>query len=276
MSTSVTTEIDPVAEAIASGIIGGRLWFYANYHCNLECSYCLTESGPNVARRMIEPATMMAIAVEARDLGFTSIGVTGGEPFMISSMPDSIAALSEILPVVVLSNGTLFSGPRLERVAALAGKNVHIQISLDSPDPGPNDTKRGDENWSTVVEAIPRLVERGIRVRIATTSEEGGISPHDLERLCELHRSWGISDEDHVVRPIVARGRALIDGIGIGASIDNLPSELCLTADGAFWSAFGPTVVNGRLDTDLLLTRTIQPLRVPVNAMLKLAGGRIR
>lgn len=268
------TELDPIAAAIADGIIGGRLWFYANYHCNLECSYCLTESGPNVPRRMIDATTMLTIAEEARTLGFTSIGVTGGEPFMIASMPDTISALSEILPVIVLSNGTLFSGPRLERVSALAGKNVHIQVSLDSPDSDANDSKRGDDNWSTVVEAVPRLVERGVQVRIATTSEEGGITPHDLERLCELHRSWGVPDEDHVVRPIVARGRAFLDGIGVGASIENLPAELCLTADGAFWSPFGPTVVNGRLDTDLLITRTIQPLRVPASAMIRLAGGR--
>ena len=151
---------------------------------------------------------------------------------------------------------------------------MHIQVSLDSPDAGANDSKRGDENWSTVVDAVPRLVERGVKVRIATTAEEGAIAPEELERLCALHRSWGISDDDHVVRPIVSRGRARLDGVGIGASVDNLPAELCLTADGAFWSPFGPTVVNGRLDTDLLITRTIQPLRVPANAMIRLAGGR--
>jgi len=40
-----------IAEAVAGGLIGGRLWLYANYHCNLTCAYCLTESGPTVPRR---------------------------------------------------------------------------------------------------------------------------------------------------------------------------------------------------------------------------------
>ncbi len=272
--TATLAPTGPVAEAITEGTISDRLWFYANYHCNLECTYCLTESGPAVRRRMIEPAVMIDLVKQARDLGFTNIGITGGEPFMVASMPDTIEAIAEILPVLVLSNATLFTGSRLERVAKFADRNIRIQISLDAPDAEPNDTKRGEDNWSTVAEAVPALVSRGIGVRLATTVEEGGLSVADHERLCELHRSWGVPDEDHVVRPIVARGRAFTDGIGIDASIGNLPAELCITADGGFWSPFGPTIVSGRLDTDLLITRTTNPLSVPAQAMIRLAGGR--
>jgi MoaA/NifB/PqqE/SkfB family radical SAM enzyme len=264
-----------IATAVDEGVIGERVWFYANYHCNLECTYCLTESGPNVDRRMLDADWMVARATEARALGFRSIGVTGGEPFMIASMPDTIARLSEIMPTVVLSNATLFSGPRFERIVkALSGRDVHIQVSLDAPDPGPNDTKRGDDNWSLVTDAVPRLVERGVKVRLATTTEF--LDPADHDRLCALHRSWGIPDDDHVVRPIVSRGRAEIDGIGVSAGMHDLPPELCITADGAFWSAFGPTVRNGRLDTDLLITRTTSPLSVPAAALLRVATGTPR
>ena len=264
----------PIAQAIAEGTIGGRLWFYANYHCNLECTYCLTESGPGVPRRLIDAETVLDLVRQARDLGFTSVGITGGEPFMVASMPSLVESISEILPVIVLSNATLFTGSRLDRVAKFAGRDISVQVSLDAPDAGPNDTKRGDSNWSSVAEAIPALVARGVRVRIATTTEEGSLSPADHERLCELHRTWGVADEDHIVRPIISRGRAESDGVGIGASIANLPAELCITADGAFWSPFGPTVVSGRLDTDLLITRTTNPLSVPAGAMVRLAGGR--
>ncbi len=263
------------AEAVAEGILGERVWFYANYHCNLECTYCLTESGPNVTRRMLNAEWMVARAKEAKDLGFRSLGVTGGEPFMVPSMPETIAQLSEVLPVVVLSNGSLFNGPRLDRVAAaLSGKDVHIQISLDAPDAFANDTKRGDDNFSDVCAAIPRLVSHGLKVRIATTTED--LSDADKDRLCTLHRSWGVPDEDHVVRPIVSRGRAALDGVGVQAGKDDLPPELCITAEGAFWSAFGPTVRNGRMDTDLLITRVTEPLSRPAEAMLKIAGASPR
>ncbi len=264
-----------LAKAIEEGVIGRRVWFYANYHCNLECTYCLTESGPAVPRRLLDGGWMRERAEEAKALGFTSLGITGGEPFMVPSMPATIAALSQVLPTLVLSNATLFVGSRLDRVAeALAGRDVHIQISLDAPDAAENDTKRGDANFSSVVNAIPRLLERGIKVRIATTTE--GLEPGDLERLCSLHRSWGVSDDDHVVRPIVARGRAATAGLGVAAGPGDVDPELCLTADGAFWSAFGPTVRDGVLNTDFLLTRTTAPLRVPAEALLRVAGGQPR
>jgi len=54
----------------------------------------------------------------------------------------------------------------------------------------------------------------------------------------------------------------------------DLPAELTVSADGAFWSPFGPTVTGGVLDTDLLLTRTTDPLRIPAEALLRLVDAR--
>lgn len=260
-----------VSDAIASGAVGERVWFYANYHCNLTCSYCLTGSGPAVARRLLDPALMVELAFQARELGFRSLGVTGGEPFMVSHMPDTLATLADILPLVVLSNGTLFSGPRLERMERLGGLPISIQISLDSPDPDENDSMRGPENFAKVVKAIPKLVDKGIKVRIATTQEE--IGEEALERLCKLHRELGVPDEDHVVRPVISRGRALTAGMGLSAGVENIPCELTISADGAFWSPFGPTVTNGDLDLDLLISRTVNPLSIAANAAVGLATG---
>lgn len=266
-----------VAGAIADGRIGGRLWLYANYHCNLRCSYCLTESAPGVPRRLLEPEVMIERAREARALGFTGLGVTGGEPFLLGWLPELLVELARILPVVVLSNGTLFSGERLVALEPLAGLPVQIQISLDRPDPVPNDEMRGPQNFAKVVAAIPELVARGIAVRIATTIEDpASYDPHERERLCELHRSLGVADDDHVVRPIVRRGRAASNEMGVAAAFDDLEPELTVTADGAFASPFGPTVRGGRLDTDLLVTRTTAPLSVPASALARIAGARER
>jgi len=272
----VSTSVGAVAEAIDEGVLGERVWFYANYHCNLACTYCLTESAPNVARRQLDADWMVARANEARELGFRSLGVTGGEPFMVSTMPDTIARLADVLPTVVLSNATLFHGTRLDHVAdAFAGRPIHIQVSLDAPDAADNDAGRGDDNFNDVTNAIPRLVERDLKIRIATTTV--GLDDESLARLCELHRSWGIPDEDHVVRPIVARGRAALSEMGgVVAGAADFAAELCLTADGAFWSAFGPTVRNGEVDTDLLVTRQTAPVSVPAAAMLRIARGAPR
>jgi MoaA/NifB/PqqE/SkfB family radical SAM enzyme len=264
--------VSVVAQAIGSGAISGRLWFYTNYHCNLQCAYCLTESGPRVARREFDGQAVLERAAEAEELGFTAFGVTGGEPFIREDMPALVAELGRRRPTVVLSNGTLFNPRRLREVEPLADLPVHVQISLDHPDPVENDEMRGPENFRKVLDAIPRLVERGVGVRIATTLENPeAVDPDQRERLCELHRSLGIPDEDHVVRPIINRGRAVTNDLGLPAGFEQLDPELTLSADGAFYSPFGPTVRGGRLDTDLLVSRTTAPLHRPAEALLRIA-----
>ena len=47
-----------IADAIGAGTLPGRVWFYSNYHCNLACRYCLTESAPDVPRRELDQAAI--------------------------------------------------------------------------------------------------------------------------------------------------------------------------------------------------------------------------
>ncbi len=250
-----------IAAAVAAGTIGPRLWLYATYHCNLACGYCLTESHSAISdRRALGGDAMVRAAEEARELGFTSLGVTGGEPFMLPRFAEIVAALAEVLPVVVLTNGTLLRGRILERLARLAGRDVAVQLSLDAPRAHGNDVLRGSGSFRSTLGAIERLRGRGLRVRIATTVERQ--DDEQLERLCELHRSLGIPDEDHVVRPIVRRGRAATAGMGVPLGEDDVLPELTLTAEGAFLNPAAPTVRGGQTDVDLLVTRCTAPLAV--------------
>ncbi len=264
-----------IAEAIAEGRLPGRVWMYSNYHCNLACTYCLTDSSPSSPRRALAAERMLEIAQEAKDLGFTDLGITGGEPFLRPDLVDVLHGVSALLPTVVLSNATLFHGERLDRVATLATADVAIQVSLDRVEAADNDAQRGADNHATVVGAIERLVARRIRVKIGTTLDPNDpVTEEESARLCALHRELGVPDEDHVVRPVVHRGRAAAAAMGVHASAADLPPELTITADGAWWSPFGPTVRDGRPETDLLITRTTTPLATPAAALLRLLEGR--
>ncbi len=262
---------DALRGAIDDGRVSERLWLYSNYHCNLRCRYCLTESAPAVPRRLLGAGDMVESARQARALGFRALGVTGGEPFLLPDLPELLIELARILPVVVLSNATLFTERLLARMRPLADLPVTVQISLDSAEPDVNDEYRAPHNFAKVVHAVPRLVELGIPVRIATTGDRN--TPEQMERLCALHRSLGVPDEDHVVRPIVRRGRAIDHDMGVVPEPKDLFPELTLTVDGAFWSPFAPTVHAGRLDTDLLLTRQRLPLDGPASALLAAADA---
>jgi MoaA/NifB/PqqE/SkfB family radical SAM enzyme len=260
-------------EAVGDGRCGDRLWLYATYHCNLACVYCLTESHPRIAnRRTLSRETLVRLADEARDLGFGSLGVTGGEIFMLADMAETLADLAGLLPTVALTNATLFTPRMLNRLEPLADLELALQVSLDAPDPDVNDHLRGPENFARVAAAIPALVGRGVRVRIATTVEEQ--SADELSRLCELHRSWGVPDEDHVVRGIVQRGRAAVEGLGrVPGPTDILP-ELTISADGAFLHPFAPTVRHGVTDLDLLVSRQIVPLEAACRRFLGVVAGQ--
>jgi MoaA/NifB/PqqE/SkfB family radical SAM enzyme len=269
VTTQTRTELEA---AIAAGRIGDRLWLYATYHCNLECVYCLTESSPRIAdRRALDQGAMLGAVEEAAALGLRSVGITGGEVFMLPWFPETLVAISEILPTIALTNGTLFTDGLLDRLAPLADLDCALQISLDSDRPDRNDRFRGPENFAKVVHAVPRLVDRGIGVRIATTVEDQ--VEEELQGVCELHRSWGIGDEDHIVRPVVRRGRAEVEGMGVDLAPTDAVPELTLTADGCFMHPFAPTVRHGRTDLDLLASRQIVPLEAAARRFLRIAAN---
>ena len=250
------------------GTVSSRLWFYSNYHCNLACTYCLTESSPSSPKRLFSTDQMRTLALEAKEMGFTALGITGGEPFLVPQIENTIAELADILPITVLTNGTLFNQRRLASLAQLSGKDVRFQISLDSHIPSINDEMRGPENFAKVVDAVPKLIELGIQVRIASTLE----AIDDIEELKSFVNGLGIPEEDHIVRHIVQRGRAQDSNLGQFANFERFPPELTLTSEGAFWTPFGPTYRNGRLQTDLLICRTVSPLRKPVGQLLNIVG----
>ncbi len=268
MSTQATLET-----AVEEGRCGDRLWLYATYHCNLACGYCLTESMPAIAnRRTLSSETMIRVVREAEELGFGAIGITGGELFMLPDAAETLAEIASILPTVALTNATLFTERLLTRLGPLADLDIALQISLDSDQPDRNDAFRGPENFAKVERAIPALLERGITVRIATTVEEQ--TEDELARLCVLHRSWGISDDDHIVRGVVRRGRAELAGMGMTPGVTDILPELTITADGAFLHPFGPTVRHGVTDLDLLVSRQVAPLERAAERFLRLVSDQ--
>jgi MoaA/NifB/PqqE/SkfB family radical SAM enzyme len=260
-----------LGDAVVNGRMGDRLWLYATYHCNLACVYCLTESHPRISiRRTLTRETMTRAAREARELGFRSVGVTGGEVFMLRDFAETMIEIAGVLPVVTLTNGTLFTDRLLTRLEPLAELPAALQVSLDSDEPTRNDAFRGPENFAKVMEALPKLIERGIEVRIATTVEYQ--TKDELQRVCALHRRLGIPDEHHIVRPVVRRGRAAVEQMGKALGPTDVLPELTLTADGAFLHPFAPTVRHGATDLDLLVSRQITPLEVPARKLLRIVA----
>ncbi len=252
----------PVPEpqtAEAPAALRWKLWIYTNYDCNLRCSYCVAKSGPNAARRAIGLANVRRLVDEAVALCFDHVYFTGGEPFLLNDIADMLAYSSARVKTTVLTNAMLLGQKlpgsqqtRLERLSEIANENLIVQVSLDGGRPEEHDAYRGAGTWARTVEGIRRLQAAGFRVRLGTT-ETPANSAH-LDELCAFHRSLGIPDEDHFVRPLARRGYSRE---GLVVDRDNLVPELTANLDGIFWHPLST-------DADMQVSRQIFPLATAV------------
>lgn len=229
-----------------------KLWIYTNYDCNLKCSYCVAKSGPSVPRRALGFANVQRLVDEAVELGFSDVFFTGGEPFILDDIYEMLAYSASRVKTTVLTNAMLLRGSRLEQLIVVAktvpDERLIVQVSLDGGRPEDHDAYRGKGTWEKTVEGIHLLQEHGFRVRLGTT-ETPVNSPH-LDKLCEFHRSLGIPDEDHFVRPLAKRG---FSREGLELDMGNLVPEVTVNVDGVFWHPLST-------DADMQVNRTLFPL----------------
>ena len=225
-----------------------KLWLYTNYDCNLRCSYCVAKSGPNVPRRALGLANVQRLVDEAVTLGFSDVFFTGGEPFILKDICDMLAYSSARIKTTVLTNAMLLHNKRLDRLCEIANNNLIVQVSLDGGCPEDHDAYRGKGTWAKTVESIKLLQERGFRVRLSTT--ETPANSAQLEKVCEFHRSLGIPNEDHFVRPLAKRGYSKE---GLELDMANLLPEVTVNLDGMFWHPLST-------DADMQVSKKIFPL----------------
>jgi MoaA/NifB/PqqE/SkfB family radical SAM enzyme len=225
-----------------------KLWIYTNYDCNLRCSYCVAKSSPNAPRRAIGFANVRRLVDEAVALGFTDVFFTGGEPFILNDIYDMLAYSSARVKTTVLTNAMIIRGPRMEKLVAIANDNLIVQVSLDGGQAAHHDAYRGVGSWAKTVEGVQLLQAHGFRVRVSTT--ETPANSLFLEEVCAFHRSIGIPNKDHFVRPLAKRGYSK-EGLELG--MGNLVPELTVNLDGVFWHPLST-------DADMQVSKHLFPL----------------
>ena len=262
--------VDAAFSCAAEIAIPQRLWVYTNYDCNLSCSYCVAESHPRAERRGIAGGPFRQLVVEAAELGFRELFLTGGEPFLLPDIHEKIALAVSLLPTTVLTNGMLLSGSRLERLLPFREARLTLQISIDGHLPELHDAYRGTGAWAKAVERIRELKRLGFKVAIGAT--ETPINAAHIPELRQFVAALGIAEEEFFIRPLARRGFST-EGSELGAS--DLVPELTVNNDGYYWHPLTTA-------PDLLVTKSLFPLR---NALTMLhdqyhavlaSGGRPR
>ena len=238
----------PVVPLFGSPMFPPRLWLYTNFHCNLACSYCSVASSPQARKRSLGLARVKALVDEAVMEGFTEVYLTGGEPFLEPDIVEMVLYATERLDVVLLTNGMLYQGWRLEQLKRLAGRErLVLQTSIDAASAAGHDANRGLGSWRKAMDGLRLAVGLGLPVRVGMT--ETPDNGHEVEPLRALLAGMGITGKDFAVRPLVARG---FSQVGAEIADDNTVPELTVTADGVHWHPAGAD-----LDTspDMLLAR---------------------
>ncbi|MGQ0600861.1 MAG: radical SAM protein [Anaerolineales bacterium] len=251
----MTVPVPEPRTADSSTAFQWKLWIYTNYDCNLRCSYCVAKSGPNVPRRAIGLNNVKQLVDEAVALGFDHIFFTGGEPFLLNDIYDMLAYSSARVKTSVLTNAMLLGQrlpgaekTRIDRLVEINNDNLIIQVSLDGGVPEHHDAYRGAGTWQKAVDGIKLLQARGFRVRLSST--ETPANTGHLDKICEFHRSLGIPDEDHFMRPLAKRGYSK-EGIELGMA--NLVPEVTVNLDGVFWHPLST-------DADMQVSKKMFPL----------------
>ncbi|MBI5284011.1 MAG: radical SAM protein [Chloroflexi bacterium] len=260
MSSSI-----PISDALHPAT---RLWIYANFDCNLACSYCLTSSSPAAKRRALPLDAYFRLVDEAVAAGIGELFVTGGEPFLLPDINERLAYAAERRPTTVLTNGMLLRGRRLERLRALQHLPLTLQISLDGHIAEIHDAYRGAGSWAATVSAIQSLRSHGFPVTIGAT--ETTINRPYTQELRDFARGLGVPDHGFFLRPLTKRG---FSHEGIELDAEDIAPELTVTAEGVFWHPQSAGEA-------MLLSRDIFPLRdalelMQTNAAVMAAGGPV-
>jgi len=150
------------------------LWINTGTLCNIECAHCYIESSPSndrlayVTIEEVEP-----FLDEARAMGASEIGFTGGEPFMNPDMTAmAAAALSRGFDVLILTNAMRpMMRPKVRegllRLLERFGEKLSLRVSIDHYTAAGHDCERTEGSFAAMLEGLRWLRDAGFSYSVA-------------------------------------------------------------------------------------------------------------
>ncbi len=207
-----------------------ELWLHPNNSCNLSCTHCLVGSGPGGTPGLGGSAWAHVVR-EALAEGVERFYVTGGEPFLREDFADLARLVTEEggRELVVLTNATLFRGPRGAGLVRLSRERVKFQVSLDGARAESNDPIRGAGTFARALDGVRILADRGFEVALTTVVTQENLA--ELPTLTRIAAENGARSQ-HLMWAH-RRGRALESGNGFFPGTDAILEAVMATADEA-------------------------------------------
>lgn len=144
-----------------SGLL--NLYLHLTYACNLHCSHCYANSGPerDLFAKIMPVESVMQLIGEATELDFRKVVITGGEPLVHPERDRLLDALAELrqsvkpLQLVLRTNLAVPLTPKVLKKIAHSTDQVAISIDGDCVS---HDARRGLGNYERTVANLQALV----------------------------------------------------------------------------------------------------------------------
>lgn len=172
--------------------------------CNLTCAHCFVSAGPYGDTMPLEEIRTKVVPRLA-DSRVTRVTLTGGEPFVHPDLLSVVEAFhSAGIGVGVCTNATLATD---EQITALAGMDVHVNVSLDGFAPESHGKFRGNrESFHTTVETVKKFASAGILQGLLCTPNNLA-EDEEYARLCTFAREQGARYV--LMNPLSSMGRGV-------------------------------------------------------------------
>lgn len=127
------------------------------YKCNLSCTHCFLECGPDKKEEMSKETMDMCLKVFRRD-GFKIMDITGGEPTMNPNIEYFIEEASKTGEVIIRTNLTILKSSKYEHMLNVYAKNhVHLVCSLPYYNAKVVEKQRGAHVFDPCIEILQKL-----------------------------------------------------------------------------------------------------------------------
>lgn len=139
---------------------------YLTNACNLRCSHCFMHAGKQLENEL-SLEEWEQVLQDFKKLGGKNVTFSGGEPLLNKNFDEIIGFTHEIgLTVTVLTNGTLWTKERVERLSKFIDE---VQISIDGVDESSNAIIRGKGFFEKITNTVIEFSKQNVRTSVATT-----------------------------------------------------------------------------------------------------------
>lgn len=191
-----------------------NLYLHVTERCNLRCSHCYHGDAEEGPPRDLAAADAVELILQAADLGFEKVSVTGGEPLTHAAFREMASRIASLrkecrLPQLVLRTNLAVDLDGL-LIDATLGAFDKIVVSLDGSEAF-HDARRGSGSFRKTLDNLRRLASSGATCSLSLScavdrSVGGEALEAEKEAVVRVGREIGV--EGVTFRPVLPLGRA--------------------------------------------------------------------